>query len=253
MVQEVIVQEVIVQEVIVRRSYSSNSSDSIYSDKLFELLNDNGNKDNNVFKNKLNAVPTLDELQNKGNVNDNHYIPEDNMLDDEDKKRELLFKFELLKKSYKNAEIPEFTIHTDYKTIEHTYEDTLRRLSLDSTVENYKTFLIGGFMATEYILGNFLKFNMKGFTQQQLVNMSSYERLLIELGEKSYIPKSKQWPVEVRLLFLILFNAAIFVVSNMLMKGTGGNLLNMMNNMGNNVTKKKRKMKGPEIDIDDLP
>jgi hypothetical protein len=136
-------------------SDSLTDSNSIYSDKLFDIINNENQS--------TNKPPTLDELQKDGFVQDSHYINDNNELNDEDKKRELLFKFELLKKSYKNAEIPEFSVHTDYKTIENTYEDTLRRLSLDSTVENYKTFLIGGFMATEYALGFFLKFHMNSY------------------------------------------------------------------------------------------
>ena len=108
-------------------------------------------------------------------------------------------------------------------------------------------------MAIEYVLGRFLKFDMKGFTQQQMINMSSYDKLLVELGEKSYVPPSKQWPVEVRLLCLILFNAGIFIASKMFMKGTGNNILNMMNNLSKNTTQPKRKMKPPNLDdLDDL-
>ena len=175
----------------------------------------------------------------------------------EDKKRELLFKFELLKKSYPNAPIPEFSIHSDHQTMQKSYDDSVRRLSLDSSVENYKTYLIGGFMLTEFIFGSFLKFDMQGFTQQQIVSMNSYEKLLIELGEKSYVPSGSKWPVELRLLFLIIMNAAFFIVSKMIMKKTGANLMNMINNMNtspsSDIPGRKRKMKGPNIDINDIP
>ena len=208
----------------------------------------------NIFK-----APTLEELENKGKVTIEKPIKDASHFDninEDDKKRELLFKFELLKKSYKGISLPEYNIHTDLQTIERGYEDTVKRVTIDSNVESYKTYLIGGFMAIEYGLGYFCKFDMKGFTQQQMVNINSYEILLIELGEKSYVPKAKQWPVEIRLIFLVLFNAAVFVVSKMILKGTGSNLLNMMNNMTNSVIKsplKKRKMKGPEVELDDLP
>ena len=244
-----------------RSSYSRSRSSvkSNFSDRLFDLLKDDGkniqmNNDQEMFK-----APTLQELNDNGKIHIEKPVQDasnfDN-TDDEDKKRELLFKFELLKKSYKNINIPEYNIHTDITTIKRSYEDTVKRVTIDSNVESYKTYLIGGFMAIEYGLGYFLKFDMKGFTQQQMVNINSYEILLIELGEKSYVPKAKQWPVEIRLIFLILFNAAVFVVSKMILKGTGSNLLNMMNNMTNSVIKsplKKRKMKGPDVEIDDLP
>ena len=244
-----------------RSSYSRSRSSvkSNFSDRLFDLLKDDGkniqmNNDQEMFK-----APTLQELEDIGKIHIEKPVQDasnfDN-TDDEDKKRELLFKFELLKKSYKNINIPEYNIHTDITTIKRSYEDTVKRVTIDSNVESYKTYLIGGFMAIEYGLGYFLKFDMKGFTQQQMVNINSYEILLIELGEKSYVPKAKQWPVEIRLIFLILFNAAVFVVSKMILKGTGSNLLNMMNNMTNSVIKsplKKRKMKGPDVEIDDLP
>ena len=181
--------------------------------------------------------------------------------DEEDKKRELLFKFELLKKSYKNVNIPEFSIHSSLKKMNETYENQLRHLSLDSSVESYKNILVGGFMIFEFIFGVWLKFDMSGFTQQQILNMNQYERLLIELGQKSYVPDGKQWPVEFRLVGLIVLNACIFIISKLILKRTGNNLMGMMNHVQNTVpknnnssapTEPKKKMKGPSINIDDL-
>jgi hypothetical protein len=89
--------------------------------------------------------------------------------------------------------------------------------------------------------------------------MNTYEKLLIEIGEKSYVPTGSRWPVEVRLLFLIIMNAAFFIVSKMIMKKTGSNLLNMINNMNATPSsssvplQRKRKMKGPDINLDDIP
>ena len=61
---------------------------------------------------------------------------------------------------------------------------------------------------------------MEGFAQQQIASMSSYDQLLIELGEKTYVPEESKLPVEIRLLGMIVVNAAIFIVSKMIMKKT---------------------------------
>lgn len=216
---------------------------------------------NYSVKKEKNIPPSLAELEANGGYIRKPILRDINNIshseqEEEDLKREIMFKIELLKKSYPTATIPEFSIHSNYKSMKKTYDDTVRRLSLDSAVETYKSYLIGGCMACEFIFGNFLKLDMTGFTQQQILSMNSYEKLLIEIGEKSYIPSGSKWPVEVRLLFMILMNAAFFVISKLIMKKTGANLLGMINNMNianQHTQQKKRKMNGPNIDISNLP
>jgi len=207
-----------------------------------------------------NLPPKLSELEQTGEIHTRKTIPNLDRIyrtedEEEELKREMLFKFDLLKKSYKNIEIPEYTIHSDLKQMSRSYESTLRRVSLDSCVDNYKQLLIGGFMVMEFILGYLFKFDMQGFTQQQIVNMNQYERLLIELGEKSYVPGGSQWPVEVRLLILVLGNATIFIIAKMIMKKTGSNVMGMMNSFQSQAASQasKRKMRGPSINPDDIP
>ena len=267
-----------------RENERSDSEDDLCI-RLKELLNDSGDDSVESFDNHNHrhdrqsrpdkysrsrhdsysrdrrAPPTLEELERKGEYNSRKELRDINQVnmseyEEEDAKREMLFKFEILRKSYKSADIPEFSVHSDLHSMQKTYEDTLRRLSLDSTVESYKTYLIGGFMLVEFVCGNWLGFDMQGFTQQQIISMASYEKLLIELGEKSYVPEGSAWPVELRLLFMMIMNAAFFIVSKMIMKKTGANLLGMINGMNTSpspAVAKKRRMKGPTIDLDDIP
>lgn len=208
-------------------------------------------------------APTLAELKKRGEVKDSKVIPDlgrmnvESVEEEDELKRELLFKFELLKKSY-NVAIPEFTMHSDYKSMNQTYENTLRHVSLDSNVESYKSLLVGGFMLLEFVLGFWLKFDMSGFTQQQILNMTQYERLLVELGEKSYVPGGSQWPVELRLLGLIVMNAIIFIISKIILKKTGSNLVGLMNSVNTmmpqaSARRPKRRMKGPSVDLNSIP
>jgi hypothetical protein len=212
------------------------------------------------LKEILHDPPKLSDLERRGEVRTKKVIPNlprQTMEEEDELKRELLYKFDLLKRGYKNVDIPEFNMHSDYKNMNKTYENTLRRVSLDSSVENYRNYLIAGFMVMEYVLGYWLRFDMAGFTQQQILNMNQYERMLIELGEKSYVPDDKKWPVELRLLGMIVLNAVIFIIAKMIISKTGTNLFGLMNAQQSeyqkNTHKAKRKMRGPNIDFSNIP
>lgn len=236
-------------------------SSSKYTNKYSREKEDNRFEDYKRSRVKA-SLPTLSQLEQQGFAKIKKEMPDVARMnmEDEDLKREMLFKFDLLKKSYKDQQIPQYTIHTDYNLMKKSYDDTVRRLSLDNSVENYKKYMIGAFMVIEYALGKWLHFDMQGYTQQQIISMSSYEKLLVEIGEKSYVPSGKKWPVEVRLIFLVIINTAFFIVGKMIMKNTGSNILNAINNMnratnpgGSDTQQPKKKMKGPDVNLDDLP
>jgi hypothetical protein len=171
--------------------------------------------------------PTLSEINTQASAN----APVKNLTytdtgDEVKRKRELLFRFDILKKSYKEAVIPEFSEYTDITTMEQVYEDTVRKVGLDSKVEGYKKFLTMGFFGIEFLFSNIFKVDMSGFAKQQLSSMNSYERILIELGERAMIEKSKsQWPAEIRLLFTIVMNAVIFLLMKNVMSGGLTNII----------------------------
>lgn len=239
---------------------SMSSSTKMSAPPLTREENLQKNKMRERLKEILHDPPKLSDLEKRGEVKTKRVIPNlprQTMEEEDELKRELLYKFDLLKRGYKNVDIPEFNMHSDYKNMNKTYENTLRRVSLDSSVENYRNYLIAGFMVMEYVLGYWLRFDMAGFTQQQILNMNQYERMLIELGEKSYVPDDKKWPVELRLLGMIVLNAVIFIIAKMIITKTGTNLFGLMNaqqsEFQKNTHKVKRKMRGPNIDLSNIP
>lgn len=136
-------------------------------------------------------------------------------------KANLLFKYAVLRKKYPNAVIPEFTEHSDMATMKRVYDQLMQKVSLDSNVETYKQYLQGGFMVMELVCTRLLNINMGGFARQQAQSMNRYEQLLVELGEKHYSTAGSRFPVELRLVFLIVFNAGLFYVQKMLFSGAG--------------------------------
>jgi hypothetical protein len=150
-----------------------------------------------------------------------------------------------------------------------TYERTVKEISLEDNVESYRTYLIGGFMAIEFVFIQFLDIDFKGFTSQQMMMMSKYEKLLVELGERSYNRWGMNLPVEVRLIGFILLQAGIFYIAKLITEKAGSNAAEIFRGMTGqpNVTSKsqeqsdvqeeapvqpKKKMRGPSIKVDDI-
>jgi hypothetical protein len=147
-----------------------------------------------------------------------------------------------------NAHIPEFTIYSDPKLMSQKYELLTKKLSLETSVDNWKRYMIVFVMGCEVVLGK-LSFDMEGFAQQQIMSMSTYDQLLVEMAEKSYIPSgSSKWSPEVRLFMMLTMNIVLFVISKMIFKKTGTNLLGTINDLTTghqNTTTDERKMKEP--------
>jgi capsular polysaccharide biosynthesis protein len=70
---------------------------------------------------------------------------------------------------------------------------------------------------------------MEGFAQQQITQMSTYDQLLVEIAEKNQKPLESKWSPEVRLCMMMSLNIVLFVVSRMIFKKTGHNLLGTIN------------------------
>jgi hypothetical protein len=231
---------------------------------------DRGDRNRERYKEEKRHENREDDNFNPPKLSDiagGNYMPKkvieeirDNRTDEDDLKRELLFKFQLLKRSYKSnpnvTQLPDFTIHSDYKTMLNSYDMAVKQLNVDNNIENYKSYLITGFYIIEFTMGYWLKFDMQDFTKQQILNMNKYEHLLIELGEKSYVPEGSRWPIEIRLLFTIVINTAIFIITKMVMKKVGSNLFGMMEglvsgNGGDNSSSEQpvRRMRAPTIPI----
>lgn len=190
--------------------------------------------------------PTLKELQSR-NPRKQILQKEYRYAQDEDEdlikeRNEVYFHYEVLKRMHPNATIPEFTTYSDPKVMAQKYDMLAKKLSLDSSVENWKRYMIVFVMGCEIALGK-LNFDMEGFAQQQIMSMNTYDQLLVEMAEKSYVPSGKKWPVEVRLCMMLTMNVVLFVVSKMIMKKTGTNLLGKINDLTNTA---ERKMKDPD-------
>lgn len=182
-------------------------------------------------------------------------------------KEEYIWRFRILKKQYRSRDIPEFTEHDDLITMKTTYERTLREIGLETNLENYRMYLIGSFMAIEFASTHWMGINLDGFYSQQMLMMDKYDRLLIELGEKSYTRWGSNLPVEVRLLGFVILQAGLFYLGKIIADKAGSSVAELFKNItGQPVAKAsnantvndepepapKKKMRGPSIKVADL-
>lgn len=225
-----------------RNEEHRSSEPGSVEDKLNSLL---GEDEPQEKESEDKRPPTLQELQQKKKITisrDYRYAEEE----DEETQKErnaVYFKYEVLRRMHPNATIPEFTMFSDPKVMSQKYEMLTKRLSLESSVDNWKRYMIVFVMGCEVVLGK-MSFDMEGFAQQQITSMSTYDQLLVEMAEKSYVPSgSSKWSPEVRLFMMLTMNVVLFVISKMIFKKTGTNLLGTINEMSVN---QERKMKEPE-------
>jgi len=151
---------------------------------------------------------------------------------------EFKVKFGILRSSYPQWEVIEPHDSLTLDQIHDLYDHYLKQIMISRETGNYKTYMVIFLMVIEVIGVKFLKLNMSGYTMSQLRIMNRYDSLFMELGEKYLIAGGSDWPVEARIIMMMLFNAVIFLVVRYLcswmgMEGIADTLQSMIDSMLN--------------------
>ena len=187
---------------------------------------------------------------------------------EEKEKEEYVWRFRILKRKYRNKNIEEFNEHSDLSTMKKTYDRTVKELYLDDTVESYRGYLCIGFWGLEFVFTNFLGIDMNGFANNQIKMMTKYDRMLVELGEKSYSQWGMKLPVEVRLLGMIIIQGLLFYLGKVIAVKCGSDVNEIFQSLSGsppsskkvdeesqssqNNNSEKKKMRGPRIRSQDI-
>lgn len=195
-----------------KRKYDESTDDDPNKKRLDELTRENNKNINNSFNSSRDRFnPPLTKIVNE--EEDLAAKNRQNEIDEINTKRKYLGKFNMIGKMYPNATIPLMTMASDLEYMKNEYESLIKSLRLNEKNERYKQILIILFYIIEYGCGKFLKLDMNGYARSQIDSMASYQRLLIEIGEKHYIPNApERITVELRLLGLIIIQTVIFII-----------------------------------------
>lgn len=211
------------------------------------------------------AHPSVSDLERRGHIpTQTHIETVQSSLEAKEEraaKQELLHRFAILRRGHQGspelATIPEFNEFSNYDEMKLSYDNAVRRLALDSSVSSYKNYLIMGFYLIEFGGTKYFKLPFDGFAMEQIGSMNKYERLLVELGEKSYLEPDSKWPVELRLLGVLTMNAGIFLMTKIAMGQLPSQLQGMVNTAnnphGSHTHRRKRRMRGPSVNVDEIP
>jgi hypothetical protein len=239
-----------------------------YGDESDDVLSDDDLDDTDLDTEEMDSQD-LDELGEEEVDPDDPYAgltPEEY---EKKKRQEYKWRYHIIREQYKNTdmELPIFDKYKPIEELEENYEEALRNITLKENVEQYRTYLLASWLVMEYVGTQLIGIDLVGFTEAQMGAMHKYERLLIELGAKRSENWQSNWPVELRLLALVLFQAVIFflckVISdkNPLVASVINNFTGNNNNMNTQTktdispdtmtdeTSKKRKMRGPSVNI----
>ena len=248
---------------------SDISDDLPAEDELIEEMEEDIEEEENLEEmeeENLEEGEEKEEEIEEGEKEEGGKEPDDGLTPEERERREkeeYIWRFRILKKKYPNPKvnIPDYNEHSDLTDMKNAYDRTTRELYLDGAVDSYRTYLVGGFMVTEFVCNNWLNIDLEGFTAQQAKMMYKYDMLLIELGEKSYNKWGMNIPVEIRLAGLIILQAGLFYLGKIITANYGGNVASIFKGMSGqppdqgeleNEEPVKKKMKGPKFKADDI-
>ncbi len=142
-------------------------------------------------------------------------------------------KLGILREAYSHCDIPTFDHTIPLSVIHQHYERYVQQIHIDNSVGNYQVYLLILFAGIELFCVKVLGLDMGGYCLNQLVMMNKYQRLLVELGEKSSVSIGESWPVEARIVGLALFNALIFLVVKLIGSYFGAGLGSVLQNIVN--------------------
>jgi hypothetical protein len=163
---------------------------------------------------------------------------------------EFKVKFGILRSTYPQWDVIEPNDTLTLEQIHDLYDHYLKQILISRETGNYKTYMVIFLMVIEVIGVKFLKLNMSGYTLSQLRIINRYDSLFMELGEKYLISSGSNWPVEVRIVMMMLFNAVIFLVVRYLcswmgMEGIADTLQGLIDNMLNGPNMMTQNTGGP--------
>ena len=151
--------------------------------------------------------------------------PDYRAMNEEEKEHyrtEFAVKLSILRRSQQGYGFADFPVGASLDTMHEIYSGYVKQVVVALNCSQWKIYLVIMFLGLEAFGTKVLGLNMGGFTMSQLANITKYDTLLTEIGEKYYVAGTSSWSPEVKLCFMGITSAITFVVINYLAAYLGG-------------------------------
>jgi hypothetical protein len=122
-----------------------------------------------------------------------------------------------LRRMYPYLEIEMPPAGTSSKRLRKIYRYYVDEVSTAEGLEKYKIGLIVAFAILE-VVGKKIGLPCDGYAELQQDQLANYHSMLVEFGDRDYFGFARSWPVEARLLGMMLLNMAFLVMGRMLLE-----------------------------------
>lgn len=136
--------------------------------------------------------------------------PEKPKIDAKEERSELLWSLKLLKKYQDVKNFPPYDEFTSTEELRRILKEVKRESILDDNINQTKQYITMIWWGVEKVCTEYLSIDLSGFTAHESQHMSEYHKVLVEIGERSYLNWSEGLPPEVKLLYLVIVHAALF-------------------------------------------
>ena len=205
-----------------RRSDRKSSSKRRSDDDDSEYSDDEADKMKSKNEEADDGLPPKDPWENI----------EDPILREKTARKELMWRFYILKQGHPDKDIGGYDVMMDSEELKLIYEKKIKEIYIEQSIEDYTMYLFAGFIGIEYICTQYIGIDMRGFTKAQIYMMYKYHILLVELAEKnSHRFAGYGLPVEIRLAGLVLFSAAVFWLMKLCEKHLGADIASFLSGM----------------------
>lgn len=201
--------------------YNSQQNAQEQSEKQYQILQDlqaeQIRQQNAFLKREQDEREEKHARQDYGNPNIVYTMEQDAKI-----RADFRVKFGILREAYPKMNIPEPGGIVPIYLIYNEYQQYVKKIHVDSSVESNKTYLLILWLLIEIGGTKLFGLPFSGYTKAQLNYMNKYQMFLVELGEKTYNASGgSSWPVEFKLAGLAIFNAIIFVLIQYLVNTMG--------------------------------